>query len=186
MTFIYDLDGTLFNTREGNHSFYQDIYGSPLSDIQAEYCFTHSMPDSIRFLFGDVAPEAMERVALIGIQKMVDGAVPEEYALDVLMELRKAGHKIALNSNRTTAVKCLLDKWGCSDLFDMVVTSLDVEKPKPNPEGAYKIMSVLGKDAVYIGDSEIDRQTAMASGLPFVQYGVSMKDHREILKYVEV
>jgi phosphoglycolate phosphatase len=185
VTFIYDLDGTLFNTKAGNRDFYEDLYG-PMSDEQAQFCFTHSMPISIQFLFGKDAPAIMERVGHVGIQKMVDGAVPEHKALETVKALKAAGHKVALNSNRTTAVKCLLDRWECAGLFDMVVTSLEVERPKPDPEGAYRIMSVLGNDAVYIGDSDIDRQTAHASGLPFLHYGVDFKDHREVLRYARV
>ena len=180
MTFIFDLDGTIFNTRKGNCDFYESILGRQMTDLEAQYCFTHSMPDSIRILFGDRAPEAMETIGQIGVGKMVDGAVPEKNAIGALIALKRKGYRLALNSNRTTAVKALLSKWDIGDLFDMVVTSLDVEKGKPDPEGCLKIMSVLGKDAVYVGDSDIDMQVAERAGIPFIRYGVDITDMMEV------
>ena len=183
MLFIYDLDGTLFNTRNGNRKFYESVLGRAMSEDEAQYCFTHSMPSSVRFLFGEDADAVLQEIARRGVGEMVDGAVPEKNAIETVRKLKGDGHRVALNSNRTTAVKCLLDRWGMADCFDMVVTSLEVENPKPDPEGAYKIMSVLGRDAVYVGDSDIDRRTALASGCRFIEYGKDIKDHGEIFRY---
>ena len=55
----------------------------------------------------------------------------------------------------------------------MVVSSLDVDQPKPHPESLEKIMDRFGlspERVVYIGDSEIDEQTAEAAAVPFMAY----------------
>ena len=45
--------------------------------------------------------------------------------------------------------------------FDIVVTALDVRKPKPHAEGLIRILDHFGlaaAEAVYIGDSMVDRE----------------------------
>ena len=45
--------------------------------------------------------------------------------------------------------------------FDMVVTSLDVQQPKPHAEALLKILDhfkLSADQAVYIGDSMVDRE----------------------------
>jgi phosphoglycolate phosphatase len=57
--------------------------------------------------------------------------------------------------------------------FDMVVTALDVKNPKPHPESIEKIIQRFNlnkEEAVFIGDSEVDQQTAKSSGIKFIAY----------------
>jgi phosphoglycolate phosphatase-like HAD superfamily hydrolase len=67
----------------------------------------------------------------------------------------------------------------------MVVTALDVKNPKPHPESIEKILQSLNlkkEEAVFVGDSEVDQQTAKSSGIKFVAY-----KNKEILSdaYIE-
>jgi phosphoglycolate phosphatase-like HAD superfamily hydrolase len=55
----------------------------------------------------------------------------------------------------------------------MVVTALDVKNPKPHPESVEKILQNLNlnkEEAVFVGDSEVDQQTAKSSGVKFIAY----------------
>jgi len=55
----------------------------------------------------------------------------------------------------------------------MVVTALDVKNPKPHPESIEKILQSLNlkkEEAVFVGDSEVDQQTAKSSGVKFIAY----------------
>ena len=57
--------------------------------------------------------------------------------------------------------------------FDLVVTSADVEYPKPHPEVLLKILSafqITAQQAIYIGDSLVDAQAAAAADVPFVAF----------------
>jgi phosphoglycolate phosphatase-like HAD superfamily hydrolase len=67
----------------------------------------------------------------------------------------------------------VLETHGLTRYFDMVVSSLDVEHPKPHPESLIRILEVLeiGREsALYVGDSSVDEETAKAAGVPFVAY----------------
>ena len=57
---------------------------------------------------------------------------------------------------------------GLDDTFDMVVTSDDVAKPKPHPEGLYAIANGLLCDVngmIMIGDSDADVEAAHQAGI---------------------
>jgi phosphoglycolate phosphatase-like HAD superfamily hydrolase len=59
------------------------------------------------------------------------------------------------------------------ELFDFVVSCLDVKNPKPHPEPLLKILDHFGvssDEAIYIGDSPIDEQSARAAGVPLIAY----------------
>jgi len=76
-------------------------------------------------------------------------------------------------TNRSTTIGEVLETHGISKYFDMVVSSLDVERPKPHPESLLKILHFFGigpKQAFYVGDSVLDSQTARAAGVVFISY----------------
>jgi len=70
-------------------------------------------------------------------------------------------------------MKYIMEHFGLWPFFDMVVTALDVKNPKPHPESIEKILQGLNlkkDEAVFVGDSEVDQQTAKSSGIKFVAY----------------
>ena len=71
----------------------------------------------------------------------------------------------------------LLDRFDLTESFDLVVTSSDVEHPKPHPEALLKILSAFQigpQEAIYIGDSLVDAQAAGAAAVPFVAFRNNM------------
>ena len=67
----------------------------------------------------------------------------------------------------------VLEEHGLKGCFDLVISCLDVKHPKPAPDALFKILEHFGvsaQEAVYIGDSEIDDQTAKAAKVPFIAY----------------
>ena len=62
---------------------------------------------------------------------------------------------------------------GLDGFFDIVVSSLDVQNPKPHPESLLKILDFFEigpAQALYVGDSPVDQETARAAGTPFIAY----------------
>jgi phosphoglycolate phosphatase len=74
------------------------------------------------------------------------------------------------------------------------VTALDVKNPKPHPESIEKIIAgfqLKREEAVFVGDSDIDQQTAMSSGVRFIAYknkeiasDLFIEDHLDILNMI--
>jgi HAD superfamily hydrolase (TIGR01509 family) len=72
-----------------------------------------------------------------------------------------------------------------------VVTSRDIQNPKPHPESIEKILrdfSLEKEEVFFVGDSETDRKAAHAAGVKFIAYkneGIPafarIRDHLAIL-----
>ena len=96
---------------------------------------------------------------------------------DVLEAFEKAGFRQAINTAkfRLPLLK-IVDQLGIAQYFDYIVSYDDIEKPKPDPEGALKVLSHYGigpAEAVYIGDAATDIGCAHNAGIKIclVTYG---------------
>lgn len=94
-------------------------------------------------------------------------------ALDTLNQLKLKKIKIAIVSNAPSSyVKKVLSFYNLD--IDLVVCYHDVTTHKPSPEGIYRVLnhfSISNNEAIYIGDNNIDYQTANSANVNF--YGVS-------------
>lgn len=78
----------------------------------------------------------------------------------LLEQLRTNGYKLGIVTGKARrSLNISLDYLGLNTFFDVTVTGDDVEFPKPNPEGIFKVLENLNishKEAVFLGDSEAD------------------------------
>jgi phosphoglycolate phosphatase len=200
---VYDCDGVLFDSLEANRTLYDHIAVSngrgPLTENELRYCHINTVKDSIHRLFDD-DPEG-EAHALQFLSEQIDfkDYVPylkmEPHVMETLTGLRGNGMLTAINTNRTTSMPHLMQRFDLFPYFDMVVTALDVVRPKPDPESMHRILHTLNvkpHETLYVGDSVIDLETAESSQVRFVAYknpsisrGISIDDHRKILEYID-
>lgn len=114
---------------------------------------------------------------------------PVDGAMEVLRSLKRMRLKTGLltNNNRRSIVY-LLEKYGLSKMFDVIVTRDDLgnfNNLKPSPVGLNQILTGIGvkaNETIYVGDSVIDVRTALGVGaIPiFVTTGFStQKEVRE-------
>jgi HAD superfamily hydrolase (TIGR01509 family) len=177
---IYDCDGVLFDSIEANKKFYNDLCAlvgrAPLSEQEVKYVHTHTVYETIRLIFGHddgLEAKAKESLKQIDLRNYVAYLKMEPYLLQILNLLKANQILRVINTNRTTSMKHIMERFGLWPFFDMVVTALDVQNPKPHPESIEKILQKfhLNKDeAVFVGDSEVDQQTAKSSGVKFIAY----------------
>jgi len=177
---IYDCDGVLFDSIEANKKFYNDLCAlagrAPLSEQEVKYVHTHTVYETIHLIFGhddDLETKAKESLKQIDMRNYVACLKMEPYLLQILNLLKANQILRVINTNRTTSMKHIMEQFGLWPFFDMVVTALDVQNPKPHPESIEKIIQKfhLNKDeAVFVGDSEVDQQTAKSSGVKFIAY----------------
>ena len=198
---IYDCDGVLFDSFEANTRLYNDLCGSagrsPLKKDEMTYVHSHTVFEAIHFLFGrdnDLEKKALELLKKIDLREYIVYLKMEPNLLETLNLLKRRGILRVINTNRTTSMKHIMERFELWRYFDMVVTALDVEKPKPHPESIEKIIRSFGlnhDEVVFIGDSMIDRQTADSAGIPFIAYknreiirDILIEDHLELLNLV--
>jgi phosphoglycolate phosphatase-like HAD superfamily hydrolase len=118
-----------------------------------------------------------------------------EPGLKALLGVLKPAYRLAVATNRSNTIGEVLDTFGLAEFFEIVVSSLDVQNPKPHPDAILKILEffeISPKKAIYVGDTEVDAAVSRVSGVPFIAYknnrlkadwhARSMEDVRKILE----
>lgn len=89
-----------------------------------------------------------------------------------LTALKDQGHALSLCTNKPqAALTPTLIAAGLDQTFDVVVAGDTLSIRKPNPEPVFHILKELGAETcLYVGDSEVDAETAQRAGVPFIIY----------------
>ncbi len=199
---IYDCDGVLFDSLEANGRLYNDLCASvgrsPLEADEVDYVHCHTVYQAIHHIFrrdGDQEKKALELLKGIDLKRYIVYLKMEPHLLETLNALKEKGLLRAISTNRTTSMPHVMERFKLGPYFDMVVTALDVENPKPHPESLEKIMKAFKLDreeAVFVGDSEVDQQTAASARIKFVAYKNReipsdgfIEDHLDLLKLID-
>ncbi|OPX97879.1 MAG: Phosphoglycolate phosphatase [Syntrophorhabdus sp. PtaU1.Bin002] len=177
---IYDCDGVLFDSLDANSRLYNYIATSigraGLTYDELRYCHTHTVYESINHLFrhdGILEKRALELLKTVDLKDFIVYLKMEPNLIETLVALKKRGIRRAISTNRTTSMEGIMDQFALRPHFDMVVTALDVKHPKPHPESVKRILEELQADrekTLYVGDSDVDRDTAASSGVKFIGY----------------
>lgn len=174
----FDCDGVMFDSSLANRAYYDDVLkyvGLPaMTAGQFEYAHMHTVDETLRFLIEDPRTLAIahgyrrQRSYLPFIRHMI----PEPGLKSLLAKLRTR-FKTAIATNRTDTMARVLIEHDLEGQFDLVVTALDVLRPKPHPEQLLTVLShfrIAPEQMVYIGDSLLDAQASQAAGVPFIAY----------------
>lgn len=97
-----------------------------------------------------------------------DKTKPYAGIIELLNTLKNCGVKTAVVSNKADFAVQELVKHFFDGLFDFAVGERQNIAKKPNPDSVYEAMRYFGakkEETVYIGDSEVDIETARNSGL---------------------
>ena len=189
---IFDLDGTLLDTLD-------DLTDS-MNYILGKHNFPLRTRDEVRNFVGNGVRKLVERAVPPEykadeefIDKFYDDfslyynshsdikTSPYPGTLDMLDKLIHSDFDIAIVSNKIdSAVKSLSAKF-----FGERIKSAIGEKPsvrhKPEPDMVFMAMEEMGADkenSIYIGDSEVDIQTAKKAGIPCISVLWGFKDRK--------
>ncbi|WP_461816266.1 HAD family hydrolase [Faecalimonas sp.] len=183
---IFDLDGTLTNTLESiTYSVNKTLDELGLANITMEQC-RQFVGDGARVLMertlrtvGDTKLEkiesAMEVYGRVFGENCTYHVMPYEGIVDMLDGLEERGIKLAVLSNKPHQQSAdVVAKILGSHRFSCVNGQREGIEKKPDPAGVFetiKCLQVAKEECLYIGDSEVDMETARRAGL--VSVGVS-------------
>jgi phosphoglycolate phosphatase-like HAD superfamily hydrolase len=175
---VFDCDGVMFDSMKANEAYYNHVlehFGKPeMSEEQCDYVHMNTAEQSVTYLFRN-DPKLEDALAYwrsMNYHPFIPMMEMEPYLQEFLEYLRPT-YKTAIATNRSDTMPAVLNDHGLDGRFDLVVTCLDVEHPKPHPESLIKILDYFDlspEEAIYIGDSRIDEMTASAAGVPLVGY----------------
>lgn len=170
---IFDCDGVMFDSRPTNEAFYNHIRAhfelAPLTPGELDYVHMATMVDSIDSIMPDerLRDQAHAFLKTIDFTPFLRLMAMEPHLVDVLRFL-KPRFKTAVATNRSQSIHLLLKEFHLREYFDLVISCLDVTRPKPDPEAVLTILNrldVAPSEALYVGDSEIDVGTARGAGV---------------------
>ncbi len=180
---IFDCDGVMFDSKKLNKAYYNALLErlglSRLSEDEEDYVHMHTMTECVELVLNNRGEEGKRHLPTgLAVMQKIDyrqflELMTIEPSLKEVLEYLRPCYRTAIATNRTTTMALVMETWGLSQLFDMVVTALDVENPKPHPEALLKILgrfSLTPDQAVYVGDSELDREAAVRANIPFFSY----------------
>jgi phosphoglycolate phosphatase len=174
----FDCDGVLFDSREANIAFYNDILARfgfpPMAPLAVDYVHSHTYRESLEYLFqgSQILEEVLDFCRTIDYQRFIPMMVEAPHLREFLGFLRPRFYT-ALATNRTTTTQAVLHYHSLADQFDMVVSAQDVARPKPHPESLWRILEhfrLTPAEVIYIGDSKVDEEFAINAGVPFIAY----------------
>lgn len=175
---IYDCDGVLVDSVESNRAYYNHIlarFNLPMVDeSQMNLVQTGTGKGVLEALFegSQFSDAAREFQLQLPSDIFLDLAKPEPHVREVLRQVR-AKYRTAVATNRGKSLVPLLEMLEMKDLFDVLVTSNDVARTKPDPECVSIILKRFGvkpDEVLYVGDSDVDRETAARAGARFAAY----------------
>lgn len=197
---VFDCDGVMFDSQQANLAFYNQIFRhfgvadvTPDQHERVKVCHTASSPQVFEILLGpERIDEAITYATTVDYSQFIPQLLPEPGLLTVLERLA-VSYPLAIATNRGSSMVKILEYFNLSHYFTHVVTHLDVERPKPNPDILFEAAKRLGHspdNLLFIGDSEFDKQAAQGSGCQFVSYkwdgGVRIGHHLDLLKLLNV
>ena len=190
--YIFDLDGTLLDTLEdltastnyALHEFEMPVY----SRDQIRMFVGNGVRKLIeRAVPGGATNERFEEVLSVFqqhyLQHGMDHTVPYAGIVDLLTKLRAEGRRVAVVSNKFCAATEELCDSFFGELVEVAIGENEAAgiKKNPSPDTVVEAMRQLGAtcdDTVYVGDSDVDIQTAKNSGIPCISvlWGFRDKD----------
>ena len=196
-TYVFDLDGTLLDTLgdlAASTNYALRTYGMP----------EHSLDDVRRFV-GNGVRVLMERAVPQGadnpqfeaafqtfrehyMQHSLDTTKPYDGIIETLEALKAEGCRLAVVSNKMMAATQELCQHFFPDTIEVAIGENEAEgiRKKPAPDTVFAALRQLGvgeEGAVYVGDSDVDLETARQSGLPCISVLWGFRDRDFLIKH---
>lgn len=174
---IFDLDGTLLNTLE-------DLTDA-VNHVMRQFNYPEHTIEEIRSFVGNGIKLLIERSLPYGKDNPEFDKVFSEFKsyytshcqiktrpydgiMELISSLKEQGYKLAIVSNKNQSAVTELNNIYFSNYISTAIGEKEGVRKKPAPDTVIKALSELGissDDAVYVGDSDVDRETAKNSDM---------------------
>lgn len=176
---IFDLDGTLLDTVADIASAMNTVlldHGLPLHAVSSYKQFVghgleHLLKVSLPAAYSSPATVSKHLPQLLAeYHRQLDGQTkPYPHIEQLLTECSRRNIQLAILSNKAQEfMPAVVNKHFSQYEFALVLGAQTGIPPKPDPSGAKQIMAHLklpAEQIIYVGDSDVDMQTAQRAGL---------------------
>ena len=192
-TVVFDLDGTLLDTID-------DLTRS-LNHVLGQHGFPERTMTEVRDFIGNGAARLMELSIPHGLGNPLFALCLSKFRahyaentrdtrpypgiMELLARLSEEGFRLAIVSNKPdAAVKALSRAW-FGALIGVAIGESDKVPKKPDPAMVYMALKAMRAEpgcCAYVGDSEVDVQTARNAGISFVGVTWGYRDRETLLR----
>ncbi len=188
---IFDLDGTLLNTLEDlrdSVNYALNKYGMPERSLEEIRRFVGNGVERLMVL---AVPEGKENPLFnqafsdFKAHYLIhcnDKTGPYDGIMELLARLSEEGYLLAIVSNKyMNAVQELKDMY-FGDYVKVAIGEQTGIRKKPAPDTVLEAMrelNVAKEDCIYVGDSEVDIQTARNTGIPCISVAWGFRTRQE-------
>lgn len=191
---VFDLDGTLLDTLDDlrcslNHAL--ETLGLPLRTKEQ---VRHDVGDGVRTLIersierpdSQLVDELLARFRPHYAQHALDTTAPYPGILDMLRQAHGQGHRAAIVSNKPDQqVRALHQRFFPTLIQTAIGEQMPAVRRKPAPDMVHIALQRLHTtpdNALYIGDSEVDLQTAQNAGMDCIACAWGFRGERLLRK----
>lgn len=170
---MVDLDGTLFDTKNVNYNAYNDAlkeYGYEIEyNYYCDFCNGRLYKEFIPKIIGDNTEmlENIHKSKKEYYSKHLDKAILNKGLYDLIKTIKDEYYIALVTTASKKNTLDILKKFKTDELFDLILTHEDINKPKPDPEGyisAMKHFKIKPEDSIIFEDSVPGIEAAKASG----------------------
>lgn len=192
---VFDLDGTLLDTLT-------DLAASTNYALRSCGMPEHSIDDVRRFVGngvrmlmtravpdGESNPRFDEAFSVFRqhyMQHCLDTTCPYPGIMEALARLREKGIMLAIVSNKMQAATEELRQHFFSQYIDVAIGESAAIRKKPAPDTVNEALRLLGishDEAIYVGDSDVDIDTARAAMMPCVSVLWGFRNRQFLLNH---
>ena len=182
---VFDLDGTLIDSAPdiraiANKVLADEGAGSITLEETRDFIGNGAATFVARMMAArgvDTAPDIQERM-LTEFKRLYNTAVENSVlypgVADLLEQLKSDGHVLGLCTNKPLKpAHYVLEHFGLLKQFDAVLGGDSLPETKPHPAPLLKTFEMLSADSensLYVGDSEVDAETAERADVPFALF----------------
>lgn len=192
---VFDLDGTLLDTLT-------DLAASTNYALRSCGMPEHSIDDVRRFVGngvrmlmtravpdGESNPRFDEAFSVFRqhyMQHCLDTTCPYPGIMEALAILKEKGMMLAIVSNKMQAATEELRQHFFSQYIDVAIGESAAIRKKPAPDTVNEALRLLGishDEAIYVGDSDVDIDTARAAMMPCASVLWGFRDRQFLLNH---
>jgi beta-phosphoglucomutase len=176
--FLFDLDGTLVDSRDSNYFAYREAFSRAGYDLtRAEFATTwgRDSRDFIPDLIDGISPSEVSAIRVVKAEVYESHLVHSRVNTELVAFARGMRNELAVGLVTTAKrrnVEDVLRAHDMADLFTIIVTGDDVEVSKPDPAPyliALDLLRLPPEQTIAFEDSEAGIASATAAGISVVR-----------------
>ena len=190
---IFDLDGTILDTLDDLSDSVNFALKNNNLPLRTKAEVRSFVGNGINLLIERAVPENTHKLLTDKVLNdfrqyyalhCSDKTKPFEGIKEVLLSLRKKGIKTAVVSNKTDSTVRALVNMHFNGLFDYSVGAREGVSKKPAPDTVFEAVRETFSElssTVYVGDSEVDVETAKNAGIDCVITDWGFRDREQLI-----